>query len=203
MRHKKLLIATHNQGKVAEFVSLMGESGIAWLSLADAGITLDVAETGATLLENAQLKAEAYARAAGLLTLADDTGLEIDALGGEPGIYPARYGGEGLTSVERYQLALEKMRGIDLANRTARFKCVIALAHPQKGLLDFAEGMCEGKIAQVPAGDRGFGYDPIFMPAGGNRTFAQMAGGEKDAISHRGKALRTMAAILRQQISSS
>ena len=200
MKERKLLIATHNQGKVVEFVEMMDDFGVQWISLRDAGITLDVPETGTTLLENAQLKAETYARASGLLTLADDTGLEIDALGGDPGIYPARYGGKGLTSIERYELVLRNLRGVAMAQRTARFRCVIALAHPQKGLLDYSEGVCEGHITDEATGEGGFGYDPIFVPASFQQSFAQMDGLSKHLISHRGKAVRGMGTILKQRL---
>ena len=126
----KLLVATHNQGKVAEFAEMLADLAIEWLSLDEVGVKNDVDETGSTFHENAVLKAQTYARMTGLLTLADDSGLQVDALNGEPGIYTARYGGEGLNHEGRYQLLLQNMQGVPWAQRTARFHAVIALAAP-------------------------------------------------------------------------
>lgn len=195
----KLLVATHNRGKMREFADLIGGLGIEWVTLQDAGISHNVSETGQTLLQNATLKAETYARLAGLLTLADDTGLEIDALGGEPGIYPARYGGPSLSSVERYQLVLQKLAGVALPQRTARFRCVIALAGSE-GLIGAVEGVCEGMIALQPAGTHGFGYDPIFYIPERGQTMAELSPEQKQLLSHRGRAMRAMIPLLEKRI---
>ncbi|MCP4426214.1 MAG: RdgB/HAM1 family non-canonical purine NTP pyrophosphatase, partial [Chloroflexi bacterium] len=170
----KLLVATHNQGKVKEFAEMLADLEIEWLSLAEAAVTADVEETGATFRENAVLKATAYARATGLLTLADDSGLEVDALNGKPGIYTARYGGAGLTHEGRYQLLLKNMQTVPWAERAARFRAVIALAAPDGALVGTEDGVCEGMIATEPAGDGGFGYDPIFFLPDRGITMAQV-----------------------------
>jgi len=194
----KLLVATHNQGKVAEFAEMLADMAIEWLSLDAVGVTDDVEETGATFRENAILKATAYARATGLLTLADDSGLEVDALGGEPGIYTARYGGEGLDHEGRYQLLLRNLAGVPWAARTARFHAVIALADPQGSVMGLADGVCEGMIATEPAGSGGFGYDPVFFLPDRGITMAQVGAGIKHQISHRGQAMKAIAPLLRQ-----
>ncbi len=170
-----------------------------WLDLEQAGIMLEVEESGASLTENATLKAKGYAAASGLLTLADDTGLEVDALGGEPGIYPARFGGAGLTPAERVRHLLSRLNGVPATRRTARFRCVIALARPGE-LIVTVEGVCEGRIAEAPAGDHGFGYDPVFFLPAQGRTMAQLLPAEKHRLSHRGQAIRALAPILRQML---
>ena len=192
----KLLIATHNPGKVIEFAGMLADLALEWLSLDDAGVTADVAETGQTFRENAVLKAQTYARMTGLFTLADDSGLEVDALNGEPGVYTARYGGEGLTSMERYQLLLQRMRDVPWADRTARFHAVIALVAPDGRLLGVADGVCEGLIALAPTGWGGFGYDPVFYLPDRERTMAQLDAAVKRQISHRGRALRSIEALV-------
>ncbi|MCA9969083.1 MAG: non-canonical purine NTP pyrophosphatase, partial [Anaerolineales bacterium] len=174
-----LLVATHNQGKVAEFAEMLADMDVAWLSLDDVGVTEDVPETGATFRENALLKAEAYARMTGLLTLADDSGLEVDALDGAPGVLTARYGGPGLTHAQRYERLLQNLAGVPAARRTARFRCVIALVGPDGTLLGEAEGTCEGQIAPAPAGTGGFGYDPVFWLPDRGRTMAQLDSKQK------------------------
>ena len=188
----KLLLATHNQGKVKGLTEMLGNAGIDVLSLADANVTFDVEETGATFIENAMLKATQYAAATNMLVLADDSGLEIDALDGEPGVYTARYGGKGLTQPERNQLVLDKLNGVVGDQRSARFRAVLILCAGNGEVLATAEGVCEGQIANAPAGDGGFGYDPIFLIPQQGQTLAQMSSAEKHAISHRGNALRQM-----------
>lgn len=194
---RKLLVATHNRGKVAEFADMLQDLEIDWLSLDDAGITHDVPETGHTFGENARLKAQTYAAMSGLLTLADDSGLEVDALGGAPGVYTARYGGAGLTHEQRYRLLLQNLANIPWEERRARFRCAIALAAPDGTLLAEADGVCEGFIAWEPAGDGGFGYDPVFYLPEYGQTMAQVSSATKHQISHRGRALRAIAAQLR------
>jgi XTP/dITP diphosphohydrolase len=192
-----LLIATSNKGKVAEIASLLeGIEGLACrvIGLEDLPqVPPPVEETGATFAENALIKADYYHAATGLLTLADDSGLEVDALDGRPGVYSARYGGEGLSRPQQISLLLEEMKGAPEENRTARFVCVIALAGPAGESSDIRqtfEGRCEGKIALAPRGGGGFGYDPIFIDTELGRTFAELSPEEKSLRSHRGKALR-------------
>ncbi|MDX1662187.1 MAG: RdgB/HAM1 family non-canonical purine NTP pyrophosphatase [Candidatus Promineifilaceae bacterium] len=197
----KLLVATHNQGKVDELTELLAELDVEWLSLHDVGITESVAETGTTLRENAILKARTYARATGMLTLADDTGLEVDALGGQPGVHTARYGGEGLTPPERYTVLLENMDDVPEESRTARFRTVVALATPAE-LVGTAEGVVEGQIAREPSGEHGFGYDPVFIVAERGETMAELPASVKNRISHRGRAMAAIAPLLRQQLAA-
>jgi XTP/dITP diphosphohydrolase len=191
-------VATRNQAKLAELSAMMHDLQVTWLGLADVGVTMEVAEAGATLAANATLKAVGYALAAGLLTLADDSGLEVDALAGRPGVHTARYGGEEITPAARYQLLLEEMRHVPWQSRTARFRCVIALAAPDGTLLGQAEGVCEGMIALEPAGLGGFGYDPVFYLPERGLTMAQLTPAEKKQISHRGRAIRAIAPLLRE-----
>ncbi len=199
MKKTQLLVATHNRGKAAEFADMLAALAVDWLTLDDVGITFEVAETGATLAENATLKATAYARASGLLTLADDTGLFVDALDGAPGIYPARYGGPGLTPGQRVERLLGQLAGVPWEARTARFRCAIALARPA-GVVGVVEGVCEGVIAEGAVGQHGFGYDPVFYVPALGRTLAEMAPGEKHQISHRGRAIRALAPLLREAL---
>lgn len=194
---KPLLVATHNRGKVAEFADMLADMQVAWRSLDDAGVTEDVAETGATFRDNALLKARAYAAMTGLLTLADDSGLEVDALGGAPGVLTARYGGPGLSHAQRYQLLLRSLADVPDAQRTARFRCVIVLVAADGSLLGESTGTCEGMIARAPAGEGGFGYDPVFFLPQRGLTMAQLAAAEKHQISHRGRALRGIEPRLR------
>ena len=194
---RKLLVATHNQGKIAEFAEMLADLEIEWLSLADVNVTRDVEETGATFYENALLKATAYAAETGLLTLADDSGLEVDALDGAPGVYTARYGGEGLSHEERYHFLLKNMRDVPIGKRNGRFRCTIILASPTGELLGSSEGICEGQIALEAVGEGGFGYDPIFYLPEWDKTMAQM-GAAKHQISHRGRALQGIESRLRE-----
>ncbi|MBK8900742.1 MAG: XTP/dITP diphosphatase [Anaerolineaceae bacterium] len=193
----KLLVATHNKGKLHNFADMLQDLEIEWLSLDDVGVTQDVAETGRTFRENSVLKARAYAAETGLLTLADDSGLEVDALNGAPGVYTARYGGAGLTAVQRYQKLLDDIKHVPEAQRTARFRCVIVLAAPDGTLLGESEGVCKGRIAQVPAGDNGFGYDPVFYLPEFDQTMSQLTAAQKHQISHRGRAMQAIAPRLR------
>jgi len=194
----KLLVATHNQGKVAEFVEILQDLAIEWLSLDDVGVTQDVEETGSTFRENGVLKAQAYAAETGLLTLADDSGLEVDALNGAPGVYTARYGGEGLTAVQRYQKLLDELKAVPEPQRTARFRCVIVLAAPDGTILGESDGVCEGRIAHAPVGDNGFGYDPVFYLPQFKQTMAQLPPAQKHRISHRGRAVQAIVPRLRE-----
>lgn len=193
----QIVVATRNKGKVAELADLLRDLDVAWLSLDEAGVALEVEETGATFEENAVLKATTCVAATGLLTLADDSGLEVDALGGRPGVHTARYGGAGLTSVQRYERLLQELAGVPWERRTARFCCMIALAGPD-GLIGTAAGICEGRIAWEPAGSGGFGYDPVFYLPDQGLTMAQLPAEAKHKISHRGRAVAAIAPLLRQ-----
>ena len=197
-RPPRLLVASHNRGKVAEYAELLGDLRVGWLTLDEAGVTEDVPETEDTFRGNATLKATAYARQTGLLTLADDSGLEVDALGGQPGVWSARYGQPGFSSVDRYRLLLRNLAGVPWEQRTARFHCVIALAAPDGELLGTADGVCEGMIAYEPSGDGGFGYDPVFLLPERGLTMAQLPAAEKNRISHRARATMAIAPLLRR-----
>ena len=159
----------------------------------DVGLNLDVEETGTTFEENSLLKAKAIMEASGLAAIADDSGLCVDALGGAPGVYSARYGGEGLDDVGRYRLLLENLKG--LSPRSAKFVSVITCCFPNGDVLT-ARGECPGTIAFAPQGDNGFGYDPVFWLPELKKTFAQLTAEEKNAISHRGNALKKFQTIL-------
>lgn len=193
----QLLVATRNTGKLRELAEMLSDLDILWLSLDDQALSVKVAETGSTFRANAILKAECYASASGLLTLADDSGLEVDALGGKPGVHTARYGGAGLTSEQRYQRLLRELQAVPWTERTARFRCVVAVASPHS-LLGTAEGVCEGMIVFEPLGDAGFGYDPVFYIPDRQKTMAQLTAREKHQISHRGQAFARIAPLLRQ-----
>jgi XTP/dITP diphosphohydrolase len=195
----KLLIATHNPGKVREYRELLAGLPLELTYPAHEGLDIEVAETGESFAENARLKAAAYARASGLLTLADDSGLEVDALGGEPGIRSARYAGKGASDEERYRLLLEKLRKVPWEERTARFRCAIAVATPA-GQVHTAEGICEGVIAFEPKGEHGFGYDPVFYFPEYGMTMAELPPGTKNEISHRARAAQGAREILEESL---
>lgn len=186
----ELLIATTNQGKIIELRSLLASVPLLRLrSLAEFPETEDVEETGTTFSENAVLKATAYAGQTGLWTLADDSGLEVDALGGAPGVFSARYGGEGLNDAQRVERLLDELSGCPGQERSARFICVIAIADPQGQVANLSTGRCEGQIALAPKGTGGFGYDPVFIPGGFNQSFGELSPEIKQSISHRALAL--------------
>ncbi len=185
----RLLIGTNNAHKVREMVRLLDGAGWDALTPREHGIALEVVEDGATFEENALIKARAFAAASGLPTLADDSGIEVDALGGRPGVHSARYGGPGLSDEERTALLLDEMAAVPDGRRGCRFVAVLALVWPAGGAETFG-GTCEGEVARAPAGDGGFGYDPVFYVPSAARTVAQMDAAQKDAFSHRGKAAR-------------
>lgn len=187
---EKFVLATHNSGKLEEMRAILSGLGVEVISLAEAGVDVDVEETGATFAENAALKARAVCAAAGLPAIADDSGLCVNALNGGPGVYSARYGGEGLDDRGRCMLLLNSMRG--QATRAAHFACAVACVFPNGDTLE-AEGRCDGAIAFAPLGEGGFGYDPVFLIPGRGKTFSQLGPEEKSAISHRGKALAAFA----------
>lgn len=196
---RRLLIATHNPGKVAEYRSLLADLPLAVTWLDEEGIHEDVEETETTFVGNAILKARHYAGLTGLWTWADDSGLEIDALDGRPGVYSARYGGKGLNDADRYQLVLREMAGVPEEKRTARFRCVVALAQPG-GKVETCNGTLEGRIAYEPAGSHGFGYDPIFYIPGFSATLAELERGVKNEISHRAEAAAKAKLLLARMV---
>lgn len=187
--HKKpgLLLATNNKGKVREYKSLLRGIPFEIVTPAERGITTEVSESGKTFEENARLKATTFAKESGLLTLADDSGLEVDALGDEPGIHSARYAGENASDTDRINYLLEKLRDIPQEKRTALFRCVIAIATPD-GAVELCSGECPGFITTAPKGKHGFGYDPVFYLPELGKTMAELPPEEKNKISHRAKA---------------
>ncbi len=194
---RKLLIATNNPGKVKEYADLLDELPVTLTYPAQEGLSLEVDETGDTFAENAILKARAYAEASGLLTLADDSGLEVDALDGVPGIRSARYAGEGASDEDRYRLLLRNLAGVPEKERTARFRCVVAVA-TLEGEVHTADGRCEGLIGFEPRGTHGFGYDPVFYLPDRSQTMAELSAEVKNRISHRARALQAALPTLRR-----
>ena len=191
----KLLLATNNKGKVLEYRELLQGLPLDIVTPAMLGIKLEVEETGRTFEENARLKALAFAEAGRVLTLADDSGLEVDALNGEPGIRSSRYAGEGATDEDRIKFLLDKMKDVPEEKRTARFRCVIALAFPD-GRVEFCSGECHGLITFEPRGSEGFGYDPIFYFPELKKTMAELPPEVKNRISHRARAAQEARKIL-------
>ena len=190
----KFIIATHNMKKQAEMQRILSPLGVEVLTAEMAGVTLtDVEETGATFEENAVLKAENGCRESGLPCIADDSGLSVDFLGGEPGVYSARYSGTHGDDEANIQKLLKKLEGVPEEKRTARFVSVVCVCFPDGRELT-VDGKCEGKIGFEKHGDNGFGYDPVFMV--GKKSFAELSAEEKDKISHRGNALRRLVRIL-------
>ena len=190
-----LVLGTLNAAKGRELVSLLGDVRLQVRLLADYPGARLPEETGQTYAENALAKARAAADFTGELSLGDDSGLEVDALGGEPGLYTARFGGAGLDDRGRWALLLDRLRGVELAQRTARFRCVVALAGPGRAE-QVVEGVAEGVIATAPRGSGGFGYDPVFFYPPLGRTFAEISDEEKARVSHRGRALAALRRLL-------
>lgn len=187
----QLVLASRNQGKLRELEALLGAMGVQVLLESQVGLDLEVEETGTTFEENSLIKARAVMEASGLPAIADDSGLEVDALGGAPGVYSARYG--GLDSDEaRTAFLLRNLEPVADGGRTARFVSVVTACFPDGRILQ-ARGTCEGVITRAPLGDGGFGYDPVFLVPSSGRTFAQMAPDEKNRLSHRAAALRQFA----------
>lgn len=198
---RKLLVATHNQGKVREYRELLADLPLEVTYLDPEGITVEVEETGATFEENARLKATAYAGLSGYWTWADDSGLEVDALGGAPGVYSARYAGPDATDADRYRKLLAALTAVPWGRRTARFRCTVALATPD-GEVRTVDGVCEGVIAFGPAGSNGFGYDPVFYFPERNQTMAQLPPEVKNQVSHRARAAQGALALLKDMVSA-
>jgi len=191
----RLLLATNNKAKVREYCVLLEGIPFEITTPAGLGITLDVDESGETFEENASLKAKACASISDLLALADDSGLEVDALGGEPGVLSARYAGEGASDRERIEYLLSKLDNVPWEQRVARFRCVIAIASPN-GEVTLCQGECPGIIALEPRGEGGFGYDPVFYLPQLDKTMAQLSMEQKNEVSHRGKTARAARNIL-------
>ncbi len=191
----QLLVATTNRGKQHEFRDLLADWPVQIVFPQDAGIDIDVAETGRSFAEIAAQKAVIYARAGQMLALADDSGLEVDALDGAPGIYTARYAGPGASDRDRYQKLLAALQGVPWEKRAARFRAAIALAQPG-GDVRVAEGVCAGVIAFEPQGENGFGYDPVFYLPEYGCTLAQLGDTIKNQISHRARAVQAARTLL-------
>ena len=192
---RDLLVATTNLHKLEEYRAIFSDLPYRLLSLRDIRLDMDVEETGSTFAENAELKARSYTQASGLLTLADDSGLEIDALGGAPGVFSARFAGEDTSYEERFHLILERLKGLPIEQRGARFRCAIAIAEPS-GPTRLVEGVIKGVIADAPRGERGFGYDPIFLIPEIGMTTAELTAEDKNRISHRGRAAQLARVLL-------
>ena len=197
MKARRVIVASSNAGKLAELTVLLAPLGFDLTPQQELGIE-SPPETGSTFLDNALIKARHAAVARGLAAIADDSGIEVDALGSAPGVRSARFAGEGAADEENLRKLLREMRNVPAVRRGARYRCVIAFvrdAADQEPII--AEGAWEGSIAQVPRGAGGFGYDPIFVPAGSERTAAEFAPSEKNAVSHRARALRALLAQMR------
>ena len=191
IKKMKMLVASNNKGKLREFNSILGELGIECVSMADVGIDIEVEETGTTFLENARIKAEEIYKIAKIPTVSDDSGLEVDYLGGEPGVYSARYSGEHGNDEKNNQKLLENLEGIPFDKRTGRFRSVVYLVLDEHTHL-YANGTAEGIILTEAKGENGFGYDPLFFSPTLGKTFAEASAKEKNDISHRGNAIREL-----------
>ncbi|QJW45537.1 XTP/dITP diphosphatase [bacterium BFN5] len=192
---KELVIASKNAGKVAEIAAALQYLPLKVMSLADFSEIPDAIEDGSTFMENALIKAKYYSTLTGKACLADDSGLEVDALQGAPGVYSARYAGESASDADNNHKLLAEMAQVDSANRTARFRCVLAFIDTNATVIT-ADGTCEGVILGAARGTEGFGYDPLFYIPALNKTLAEISIADKNAISHRGAALKSLAAKL-------
>ncbi|MBE5818496.1 MAG: XTP/dITP diphosphatase [Clostridiales bacterium] len=181
-----ILMATNNAHKIKEIKEIFADTDYTVVSPKELGIKIDVEEDGTTFAENSLKKAQGFCNATGLIAIADDSGLVVDALDGQPGVYSARYGGDGLDDAGRTDLLIKNMEGI--TNRAAAFECAISMVYPD-GKVITASGRCEGNIALAPSTRVGFGYDPVFIPNGYDVTFSELTMDEKNSISHRGRAL--------------
>jgi len=198
MFHKnKLLIATTNAGKIAEYRCLLSQLNYQLTSPVEEGISLVVNETSNNYSQNAKVKALAYAKYSGLTTIADDSGLEVDALNGMPGVLSARFAGEKATDTDNVRLLLAKLKNIPWDKRTAYFTCVIAISNP-RGMVELCDASCYGIITFEPIGNNGFGYDPVFYLPELNKTMAELSEQRKNEISHRSKAVLKAQQILRR-----
>ena len=195
----KLIFATGNQNKMREIKAILADMDVEVLSMKEAGIDIDIVEDGKTFEENALIKARVVSKAGNALALADDSGLEVDALNGEPGIYSARYMGEDTSYDIKNMNIIERLEGVPDEKRTARFVCAMAAVFPDGTEQTFVKTM-EGRIGYKIAGENGFGYDPIFFLPEYGKTSAEISPEEKNAISHRGKALRAMEEYLKEKL---
>ena len=186
----ELLIATNNAGKVRELASLLAGVPIRLKNLAGLDGICEIEETGSTFRENAEIKAAGYAMQSGVWSLADDSGLEVAALGGAPGVYSNRYAGEGASDAAKMRKILDQLAAVPDAARDARFVCAMSIADDTGKIVFTAEGSCPGTLANQPRGTNGFGYDPIFVPDGFDRTFGELSGDIKQQISHRARAIK-------------
>jgi XTP/dITP diphosphohydrolase len=193
----RLLVATLNEGKLAELREILADLPFVLCSLKDFPEVVPIEETGNTFVENASLKASGYAMQTHLLTIADDSGLEVKALKGAPGVFSARYAGEHASDAERTEKLLENLSGVNESNRSARFVSAIAVADSSGSILEVSVGICDGQIAMAPRGTHGFGYDPIFLPNGYQVTFSELQPEVKNTISHRARALSSLRNFLR------
>ena len=198
----EIVIATRNWGKMDEMSKMLSNSAYKPLSLEQVRVFEEVEETGTTFKENAILKAETYGKLAGRLTLADDSGIEVDVLGGLPGIYSARYGGDGKDDNDRNRLLLSNLDGIAEDELTARFRCAVALWNPIDDTVVTFEGKIEGRITRNAKGRNGFGYDPLFFFPEKNRTLAELTSQEKESVSHRGEAMREAITYMEENVFS-
>ena len=193
----KFVLASNNQGKLLEMREILSEIGVEVISQREAGISVEPEENGATFEENSIIKARASCEASGLPAIADDSGLVVCALGGEPGVYSARYGGDGLSDTDRYTLLLKNMEG--KTDRSAKFVSCISCVFPNGDVIT-AEGECPGEILHAPKGDGGFGYDPVFFVKSLGKSMGEMSHEEKNSVSHRGNAIRAFYPKLRDYL---
>lgn len=189
----EIVLASDNRKKLSEMAEILGQGDFRLMAKAEAGFTDEVEETGTTFEENSFIKAKAVRDATGKISVADDSGLAVDCLHGEPGVYSKRYAGDGATDAERIDFLLKKIKATGVKDTSARFVSVITCVMPD-GSHFSVKGVCEGKIIFEKRGENGFGYDPVFLPEGYDKTFAEMSSDEKNSISHRGRALRLFAA---------
>jgi len=195
--NNRLLVATNNKGKLGELRDLLSKTDVELLTLVDVGITTEIDETGSTFAENAALKANAYARMAAVMTLADDSGLEVEALDNRPGVYSARYGGADIGFDQKMSLLLGELEKTNDSDRRARFVCSLSIADAEGAIIHSVEGICAGTIALRVRGSNGFGYDPIFIPDGFDETFGELSDAVKRKISHRARAFCEIIPFLR------
>ncbi len=193
----RLVLASTNKGKIIEFREILADLPLELVGAADFPGIPQVIEDGSTFAENAVIKASAIAKHTGELTLADDSGLEVDALNGEPGVYSARYGQPGWDDRERYQFLLKKLQGVAFEKRTARFRCAVALYNPRNNQINQTDGMVDGIILDEPKGANGFGYDPVFYIPELGKTMAELSAEEKNRYSHRARAVEKLKPYLK------
>ena len=197
----KIVIATHNNHKSIELLKLMSNLPITWMTLRDLEIDTIVEETGTTIQDNAILKAREYALLTRMYTLADDSGLAVEAINGRPGVYSSRYGGNDISSKQQRELLLKELYSISWTNRKAHFRCTLALSNPYGTDITVANGVCQGLITMSDRGTKGFGYDPIFYVPHQSCTMAEMDADTKNRVGHRGKATHKMKGEISKLIS--